>query len=199
MGTRRRCHDQAGDWPPVACGQQTARPGVELACSRLERGHSTRTGRFLASSVGSPTGLARCLVGRFGDEAPSPIPHTSLGRSDLRRRPSERKRRRCLLLVMPVAEAHYGCMGGRPFLTAVLTGALASSGHDHLIHKPWIERVRWRLSHPLIFCAWCGRVRFAGHWFGKPRELEVVAHAKRQATSGICPSCFAELNPGPRS
>ena len=54
----------------------------------------------------------------------------------------------------------------------------------------------WRLIHPVIFCAWCGRVRFAGHWFGKPRDLEVVAHARRQATSGICPSCFAELELG---
>jgi hypothetical protein len=56
-----------------------------------------------------------------------------------------------------------------------------------------IERLRWYLSHPVIFCAWCGRLRFAGHWLGKPRELDVLAHAKRHATSGICPSCFAEV------
>jgi len=50
---------------------------------------------------------------------------------------------------------------------------------------------RWHLRHPLTFCAWCGRVRFAGRWLGKPRELEVVAHARRYATSSICPTCFA--------
>jgi hypothetical protein len=50
-------------------------------------------------------------------------------------------------------------------------------------------------SHPVIFCAWCGRVRVVGYWFGKPRELEVVAHAKRHTSTGICPSCFAELSP----
>jgi hypothetical protein len=64
-----------------------------------------------------------------------------------------------------------------------------------MANKRWIERSRWLLSHPVTFCAWCGRVRIAGHWFGKPRELEVVAHARREATSGICPSCFAELEP----
>ena len=36
----------------------------------------------------------------------------------------------------------------------------------------------------------------AGHWFGKPRELEVVAYARRHATSGICPPCFTEAEPG---
>jgi hypothetical protein len=62
-------------------------------------------------------------------------------------------------------------------------------------HNLGIGRGRWRLSHP-VTCAWCGRVRIAGHWFGKPRELEVVAHVGRRASSGICPSCFADLAPG---
>ena len=63
------------------------------------------------------------------------------------------------------------------------------------VDTAWIDRARWRLIHPLIFCAWCGRVRVVGHWFGRPRELEVVAHARRNATSGICPSCFASVEP----
>jgi hypothetical protein len=50
----------------------------------------------------------------------------------------------------------------------------------------------------ITFCAWCGRIAVAGHWLGKPRHAEgdVVAHVKRHATSGICPSCFAEVAPG---
>jgi hypothetical protein len=63
-------------------------------------------------------------------------------------------------------------------------------------HKLWIERARWRLSHPVIFCAWCRRVRIAWRWLGKPGEAEVIAHARRHATSGICPSWFAEVEAG---
>ena len=63
------------------------------------------------------------------------------------------------------------------------------------LNKGWIDRAWWRLSHPVIFCAWCGRVRAVGHWFGRPREVEVVAHARRNATSTICPSCFASVEP----
>jgi hypothetical protein len=66
---------------------------------------------------------------------------------------------------------------------------------DFLLKKFRTEHGRWHLSHPLTFCAWCGRVRIAGRWLGKPRELEVVAHARRHATTGICPACFAELEP----
>jgi hypothetical protein len=64
---------------------------------------------------------------------------------------------------------------------------------DFVLNRFRNEHRRWHLSHPLTFCAWCGRVRFAGRWLGQPRELEVVAHARRHATSGICPTCFAEL------
>jgi hypothetical protein len=70
---------------------------------------------------------------------------------------------------------------------------------DFVLNKFRNEHRRWHLSHPLTFCAWCGRVRFAGRWLGKPRELEVVAQARRHATSGICPSCFAEVERGSAS
>lgn len=52
-----------------------------------------------------------------------------------------------------------------------------------------------RIRGLVTFCAWCGRVRIAGHWFGKPRHPDVVAHVQRRATSTICPSCFADAAP----
>jgi hypothetical protein len=51
-------------------------------------------------------------------------------------------------------------------------------------------------THLVTFCAWCGRVRVAGRWLGKPSTGDFVAHVKRETTSGICPACFAHLAPG---
>jgi hypothetical protein len=50
----------------------------------------------------------------------------------------------------------------------------------------------------VTFCAWCGRLRVAGRWLGKPRTGDFVAHVKRETTTGICPACFADFAPGRR-
>jgi hypothetical protein len=91
-----------------------------------------------------------------------------------------------------------GCVGGRPFLTAFLARRLASSKRDHLTHKLRIERLATPdSSRGLLRLVRESSLR--GALVRKPRELEVIAHAKRHATSGVCPSCFAELNQEPPS
>jgi hypothetical protein len=101
-----------------------------------------------------------------------------------------------LVLVIGLGGAHDGCVGGRSLLPSRTARGRLQGHMDFLLNKFRTNHGRWNLSHPLTFCAWCGRVRLAGRWLGKPRELEVVAHARRHATSGICPSCFAELERG---
>jgi hypothetical protein len=121
------------------------------------------------------------------------------GRGFLRSNPrSSRLSRRgtSLVLVIGLGGAHDGCVGGRSLLPSRTARGRLQGHMDFLLDKFRTNHGRWNLSHPLTFCAWCGRVRLAGRWLGKPRELEVVAHARRHATSGICPTCFAELERG---
>src|SRR5205814_550379 len=73
--------------------------------------------------------------------------------------------------VMRVAEARYEWVAARSRPQCSPGGWLQVTRSP--THKLWFDRVRWRLGHPVIFCAWGGRARFAGHWFGR-RELEVL-------------------------
>jgi hypothetical protein len=57
------------------------------------------------------------------------------------------------------------------------------------------RRNKKRRESPIVFCAWCGRVRILGSWVGVPAEAVARERERFGISDGICPDCFARVSP----